>query len=356
MAMGNILIVDDDPVVRSSFSYLLEDEGYTTRQAGSISEALHELQNNECDIALLDLKMEGETDGLLLNKAIHEQFPTVQTILITAYANYNSAVMALKEGASDYLSKAASTGDVLAAIETAMKKRKEVLKNSKTITPAPLATLSLVCNHNFIREGLLHFTEKHPDFVFASHFRHLSEIFLHTEKPTGSIFLICAECALTELTALNTVLHRFKTYYPESCIVFLNTNFTSEEKANLLLKGVRGFLPDKIDEEVLANALGKVAAGEIWAGRMEVSKALRNHFVISEHGLPEGRAPDRILSPRERDVLRLLAMNLSNKELADRMGVSLQTVKTHLYNIYQKLSVHNRSEAIAKGYRYHLLP
>lgn len=356
MARGNILIVDDDPLVRNSFAYLLEDEGYQTRQAGSISGALHELADMECDVALLDLKMEGETDGLLLNKAIHRQFPTVQTILITAYANYNSAVKALKDGASDYLSKAASTKDVLAAIETAIKKREEALKTTGKISPAPLATLSLVCNHNFFREGLLHFTDSHPDFVFAAHFRHLSEMFLQNEKPVGDIFLICAECALLELTELNTVLHRFKTYYPESCIVFVNDNFTSEEKANLLLKGVRGFLSDKIDEDILTAALGKVAAGEIWAGRMEVSKALRNHPDSMAQNLSEGATSNILLSPRERDVLRFLAMNLSNKELSERLGVSLQTVKTHLYNIYQKLGVHNRSQAIAAGYRQRLLP
>ncbi|PJB80017.1 MAG: hypothetical protein CO090_04610 [Acidobacteria bacterium CG_4_9_14_3_um_filter_49_7] len=356
MTRGNILIVDDDPLVRNSFAYLLEDEGYQTRQAGSTSEALRELADMEFDVALLDLKMEGETDGLLLNKAIHGKFPTVQTILITAYTNYNSAVKALKDGASDYLSKAASTKDVLAAIETAMKKRKETLKNADKYSPAPLATLSLVCNHNFFREGLLHFTEKHPDFVFTSHYRHLSEIFLQSEKPDGDIFLICADCALTELTTVNTVLHRFRTYYPESCIVFVNDNFTSEEKANLLLKGVRGFLSDKIDEDILTAALGKVAAGEIWAGRMELSKALRNHPDSMAQSLSEGATSNVLLSPRERDVLRFLAMNLSNKELSDRLSVSLQTVKTHLYNIYQKLDVHNRSQAIAAGYRHRFLP
>ena len=89
---------------------------------------------------------------------------------------------------------------------------------------------------------------------------------------------------------------------------------------------------------------------------MELSKALRNHPDSMAQSLSEGATSNVLLSPRERDVLRFLAMNLSNKELSDRLSVSLQTVKTHLYNIYQKLDVHNRSQAIAAGYRHRFLP
>ena len=54
------------------------------------------------------------------------------------------------------------------------------------------------------------------------------------------------------------------------------------------------------------------------------------------------------LSEREQEVLRLIAAGLSNKKIVDTLFISMSTVKTHLQNIYGKLNVHSRTEAIAK--------
>ena len=67
------------------------------------------------------------------------------------------------------------------------------------------------------------------------------------------------------------------------------------------------------------------------------------------------RAPvdsgDHILTPREQEILTLLAEGLVNKEIAVRLGISEHTVKTHLAAIYEKLEAANRAEAVATGLR-----
>jgi LuxR family maltose regulon positive regulatory protein len=68
---------------------------------------------------------------------------------------------------------------------------------------------------------------------------------------------------------------------------------------------------------------------------------------------PEMIAP---LSEREREVLLLIAEGLSNRELAQRLFLSLSTVKTHTYNIYGKLHVHSRTQAVAKARALGILP
>ncbi|HVE89435.1 MAG TPA: response regulator transcription factor [Burkholderiaceae bacterium] len=83
----------------------------------------------------------------------------------------------------------------------------------------------------------------------------------------------------------------------------------------------------------------------------------RRSVNIAGHGLddasPIGEVAAALLSPREREVLHLLAEGLSNKQMARRLNVSENTVKTHLANVYGKLGVNKRIEAVMAAQRLH---
>jgi LuxR family maltose regulon positive regulatory protein len=86
-------------------------------------------------------------------------------------------------------------------------------------------------------------------------------------------------------------------------------------------------------------------------------------FPVTEHEQPNqsrSRAPEvgliEPLSQRELEVLQLIAEGLTNQEIASRLSLSLNTVKTHARNIYGKLGVHSRSQAIARSRALGLLP
>lgn len=70
--------------------------------------------------------------------------------------------------------------------------------------------------------------------------------------------------------------------------------------------------------------------------------------VISTFQKPTSKSPQSVLSVRENEVLELLSKGLLYKEIANKMGVSHETVKKHLKNIYQKLHVNNKIEALNK--------
>ena len=117
-------------------------------------------------------------------------------------------------------------------------------------------------------------------------------------------------------------------------VLVLTTYDNEEDIFRALEAGARGYLLKDTTSDELVGAIRQVHAGE--------------------HHLPHAiasRLADRLvrpaLTPRELDVLRLVAKGRTNKELASAMFVSEETVKTHMKALFQKLGVHDRTEAIS---------
>lgn len=96
-----ILIVDDEVEYQRAFSYILQKNGYTVLTCSSGREALAQLKANEIDLVMTDLKMP-EMDGVELVKQVKQQYRDVEIIVITAFGSIESAVEAMKYGASGY--------------------------------------------------------------------------------------------------------------------------------------------------------------------------------------------------------------------------------------------------------------
>ena len=101
---GRILIVDDELVVRDSLGKWFTSEGYTAKPVGGAREALETIQQQQFDIALIDIKMPG-MDGMELQARLREADPDLTVVIMTGYASVETAVQALKHGAYDYITK-----------------------------------------------------------------------------------------------------------------------------------------------------------------------------------------------------------------------------------------------------------
>ncbi len=104
MSDFSILVVDDEEAMRESLAAWLKKEGYQVALAGSGPEALKKLSKHFFSLILLDIKMPG-MDGLELLSRIKEEGSRAMVVMITAYGSIESAVEAMKKGASDYLLK-----------------------------------------------------------------------------------------------------------------------------------------------------------------------------------------------------------------------------------------------------------
>jgi DNA-binding NarL/FixJ family response regulator len=110
---------------------------------------------------------------------------------------------------------------------------------------------------------------------------------------------------------------------------------------DLVKKGVRGIFYNSDPLPNLAKGVPAILNGELWYSRKDLMKCLLDSDGDNEFAL-ERRS---LLTSREKEILILIASGISNTQIADKLNISRNTVKTHLYNIYNKIKVPNRLQA-----------
>jgi len=118
-----ILIVDDDPFICRQLEELYTSQRYAVSCASNSVEALRLLGDQEFALAVVDLKIPG-TDGIGLTREIRDRWAELDVIMITGYASIKGAVEAIKQGASDYITKPFQKEEILLATEKILEKRR----------------------------------------------------------------------------------------------------------------------------------------------------------------------------------------------------------------------------------------
>ena len=118
----HVLVVDDEPRIRSTLAYLLEGDGHAVEAASTGRDALAAVRREPYDVAFLDLRL-GAEDGLDLIGPMLEALPRLRILVVTANATIASAVEAVRRGALDYLPKPFTPAQVRLAIEQAVERR-----------------------------------------------------------------------------------------------------------------------------------------------------------------------------------------------------------------------------------------
>ncbi|MGO9404013.1 MAG: sigma-54-dependent transcriptional regulator [Terriglobales bacterium] len=125
---GKMLIVDDELSVRDSLGKWFREEGYEVGTAENASDALTRLAEQRWDVALVDIKMHG-TDGIELQRRMHEVDPELLVIIMTGYASVETAVAALKNGAYDYVTKPLDPDEIAHLVKNALAHKRTAQEN-----------------------------------------------------------------------------------------------------------------------------------------------------------------------------------------------------------------------------------
>ena len=133
--MSRILVVDDEPGMRDLLRILLEKDGHEVLTAADGTAGLARATSHELDLVISDIKMPG-LDGIGLLSALRERALTLPVIMVTAYAESDSAIQAMKQGAFDYLTKPFKVDEIRVVIHRALAEAAARQKVGSTSSPA----------------------------------------------------------------------------------------------------------------------------------------------------------------------------------------------------------------------------
>lgn len=209
---------------------------------------------------------------------------------------------------------------------------------------APRVRVVLVDDHTVLRDGLKLLLSLEPDLEVVGEAATGREGIAEAERLRPHV--VVTDVGLPDVDGVE-VTRRLRDRLPETRVLVLTVHDEDHYVFTLIQAGASGYLLKNAAGDDLVHAIRTVAAGKPWL-QPEIAQRLMS-FASGQSGAQRKTALESLvepLTPREVEVLRLLAGAASNKEMADRLAISTRTVETHLANIYGKLGVRGRTEAM----------
>lgn len=348
-----LLFVDDESTVLETFKLWLEDEGYIVYTAASKKEALKVLEDYSIEVCLVDLKMK-EEDGLEISKELRKANTLLKIIIITGYPSYETAIDAMKIGIFDYISKSEEEQEILKKIRKAVETRQKEI-HEKSETGGCRKNIILVCHHMMIQEGYEKFCRDETDYHLMHTYHSIEYIKTSDFNYKAALVLVCMTCNQKHLEHPKKTLSNLRLYFPNASILIMNSQFTDVEQMQLIKLGAKGFLPKNLPKKDIKTAFEAVLKGEFRISRELTHRLLAE--LLEKNSKVKYKTPENIylLSRREIEILQAMASGLSNFEIGNKLYISQKTVKAHIYNIFKKMDVKSRTQAIMKAAAAHII-
>jgi DNA-binding NarL/FixJ family response regulator len=201
-------------------------------------------------------------------------------------------------------------------------------------------TVLLVDDHNLVRRGFRRLLEDDPAIVVVGEAANGEEAISRADELRPSVIVMdCAMPTSNGLVATRRILERL----PETAILMLSMHAEETLVRQAFDAGARGYVLKNAVDLDLAAAVKRIAAGE----------TVVDTAVAPATALKGDRAD--ALTPREVEVLQLICDGLSNREIAERLKLSVNTVSVHRTNIMSRIGVHKTAELVVYAIQHGLV-
>jgi DNA-binding NarL/FixJ family response regulator len=202
-----------------------------------------------------------------------------------------------------------------------------MLKNIKIV---------LAEDHTILREGLKALLSSDPQFDIIGEAADGREAVRCVEKFGPDLLLM--DLSMPRMSGMEAI-REIKKRYPQTRIIALTVHKTDEYLHTTLQAGADGYVLKDATHDELVMAIKNVMKGKSYLSPGVSEKVIEGYLEGKEIAGPD--SPWETLSPREREVLKLIAEGYKNKEIADDLCISLKTVEKHRANLMKKLDLHN---------------
>jgi NarL family two-component system response regulator LiaR len=223
-----------------------------------------------------------------------------------------------------------------------------LLQQAGELETREILTVLIADDHPLVREALHRTLEGEKDIEVVAEAGDGEEaVKLASElKPNVAVM----DIIMPKLNGIEAT-RKIKEIAPDTAILILTAYDDDEYVLGLLNAGAAGYLLKSARGRDLVGAIRAIRSGESVLHPKIITKLLKRATIAPARGHKESD----LLSERESEVLKLVTSGMNNKEIAKKLFISQRTVKAHLTNIFNKLNVASRSEAIVKGLQWELV-
>jgi len=205
-----------------------------------------------------------------------------------------------------------------------------------------LIRIVIADDHPIFRDGLRKLLMLEEDFRVVAEARDGKEVLEVLDEHQPDILLL--DLKMPGLDGL-TALQKLQNSRTKTKVIVLTASEDKNQFVQAMKFGTCGIVLKQTATELLIKSIRKVHAGEIWLDSHTTAAVMRQFSSPMDSAPMGSRDRDRSpLSQREREIVVLVAQGFKNKEMAEKMFISEQTVKNHLHNIFDKLGVSDRLE------------
>jgi DNA-binding NarL/FixJ family response regulator len=219
----------------------------------------------------------------------------------------------------------------------------------QTTSSAPPGTIRVILadDHPLVLNGLYHLLLEHKEFEVLDRCTSGSEVLAAARRLRPDIIVL--DLLMPGMDGL-AVARALSDAGNSPNVVLLTAQLHEDQLIEALRLGIKGFVLKEMATKLLVECLRRVHAGGQWLEKDSAGKAMAK-LVRRE---AKGREIATLLTPREIEVVTMVAKGFSNKEIGSHLCIAEGTVKIHLHNIYEKLKINRRAELVRFAEEYGL--